>query len=349
MPYTSATYSITKQGRSVTYYDDTGYTEVHVGGTRSWRNNNPGNLRYTNWTKNHGAIGKDGDGFAIFPDVETGNQAKGDLLRGKYGDHDSIREMLKGKYDEDGNYIPGTAYAPESDGNNPDAYADAIKKMSGIDVDNKKISELTPDEMNKLLDAMRRYEGWREGNAYCVSPDGEIQDPSYIIGNSMFGGLNPDDLRNLFGDASRTKSPLVFDLDGDGIETTSLSYGVFFDHDGNGFADINIRNQEGDITGQPHFFAVFRFRSFFGIGDADFSRKIDFHFYRSRGNMIQYTVQSQTIPGWLARNRRAPWCKSPRRLWGLDGQAVRNTMDRRCPYRSVCRTRQPISVRDPGR
>ena len=84
MPYTSATYSITKQGRSVTYYDDTGYTEVHVGGTRSWRNNNPGNLRYTNWTKNHGAIGKDGDGFAIFPDVETGNQAKGDLCNKKW-------------------------------------------------------------------------------------------------------------------------------------------------------------------------------------------------------------------------------------------------------------------------
>jgi hypothetical protein len=58
-----------------------------------------------------------------------------------------------------------------------------------------------------------------------------------IIGGSMFGGLNPDDLRDLFGDASRTKSPLVFDLDDDGIETTIVGYGTYFDHDGNGFAE----------------------------------------------------------------------------------------------------------------
>jgi len=58
-----------------------------------------------------------------------------------------------------------------------------------------------------------------------------------IIGESMFGGLNPDNLKDLVGDASRTKSPLVFDLDDDGIETTIVGYGTYFDHDGNGFAE----------------------------------------------------------------------------------------------------------------
>ena len=32
-------------------------------------------------------------------------------------------------------------------------------------------------------------------------------------------------------------SPLVIDLDGDGIETTSVANGVYFDHDGNGFSE----------------------------------------------------------------------------------------------------------------
>lgn len=44
-------------------------------------------------------------------------------------------------------------------------------------------------------------------------------------------------LKDLFSDARNTVSPLILDLDGDGVETTSLANGVFFDHDGNGFAE----------------------------------------------------------------------------------------------------------------
>ena len=42
-------------------------------------------------------------------------------------------------------------------------------------------------------------------------------------------------------DATKTAeaqaSPLVLDLDGDGVETTSAANGVYFDHDGNGFSE----------------------------------------------------------------------------------------------------------------
>jgi len=81
------------------------------------------------------------------------------------------------------------------------------------------------------------YDGRKDG-----SPLGDIiggsmfgwpPDIGGIIGESMFGGL-----RDGFNDAARTTSPIVFDLDGDGIETTSLSYGIFFDHDANGFAEL---------------------------------------------------------------------------------------------------------------
>ncbi len=39
------------------------------------------------------------------------------------------------------------------------------------------------------------------------------------------------------GGAAGTVSPLVFDLDGDGVETRSINDGINFDHDGNGFAE----------------------------------------------------------------------------------------------------------------
>ncbi|WP_198555753.1 calcium-binding protein [Rahnella sp. AA] len=48
-------------------------------------------------------------------------------------------------------------------------------------------------------------------------------------------------LGKLFGpslsDAERTTSPIILDLDGDGVETISLSDGVYFDHDNNSFAE----------------------------------------------------------------------------------------------------------------
>ena len=51
-------------------YNDRDYLKKN--GSRSFRNNNPGNLRYTG---QEGSIGKDGNGFAIFPSYELGQKA----------------------------------------------------------------------------------------------------------------------------------------------------------------------------------------------------------------------------------------------------------------------------------
>ncbi|MCZ4321518.1 calcium-binding protein [Pseudomonas anguilliseptica] len=40
-----------------------------------------------------------------------------------------------------------------------------------------------------------------------------------------------------YSSAEKTVSPLILDLDGDGVETISKADGVYFDHDGNGFAE----------------------------------------------------------------------------------------------------------------
>ena len=44
-------------------------------------------------------------------------------------------------------------------------------------------------------------------------------------------------LRSLFNAAEAVISPIVLDLDGDGVETTGVKAGVYFDHDANGFAE----------------------------------------------------------------------------------------------------------------
>jgi len=45
--------------------------------------------------------------------------------------------------------------------------------------------------------------------------------------------------KDQFSKASVTRSPLILDLDGDGVETTSVLAGTHFDNDGNGFAEAS--------------------------------------------------------------------------------------------------------------
>lgn len=64
----------------------------------------------------------------------------------------------------------------------------------------------------------------------------------------------------------RNLDPLAFDLDGDGVETVSISHGVYFDHDNNGFREATSwvggddgllafdRNSNGKIDGGSELF-----------------------------------------------------------------------------------------------
>lgn len=68
MKYKSA---IPGNNNDVIYKDCDGNSWTWSGGTRAWRNNNPGNIRDGKFTRRCGAIGAAG-GFAIFPDYKTG-------------------------------------------------------------------------------------------------------------------------------------------------------------------------------------------------------------------------------------------------------------------------------------
>lgn len=140
----SAKHVRTKDGKSaIEFYDENGNkTSTNVGGARPWRNNNPGNL-----VGGKGAIGRDSEGFAIFPDMETGRQAQAAVIK-----NDS---RYKGKSIKD--MIP--VYVDPNDPRNDIAgYTKDIGDFSGLDM-NKKLEDLSDEESGRLLDAIRRREG----------------------------------------------------------------------------------------------------------------------------------------------------------------------------------------------
>src|SRR5579872_6910539 len=90
-----------KEKNSVEYFDEDGNKLIRywkrypdeppdMVSTRSWRNNNPGNLKYTPFARDNGAIGAAGQPpnakptdlkFAVFPDYETGKNAQAKRLK----------------------------------------------------------------------------------------------------------------------------------------------------------------------------------------------------------------------------------------------------------------------------
>lgn len=137
-----------KQGsnHSVIYTDTTGKRLRFTGGTWTWRNHNPGNLRTGTVSRRYNQIGKAG-GFAIFPDYEAGFQAMIYLLRVHYSNY-SINSLTK-------------AYAPPKE-NNTAAYARFLHQKTGVK-GNKKIKDFTEAEFKKLWKAIIQMEGHKKG------------------------------------------------------------------------------------------------------------------------------------------------------------------------------------------
>lgn len=107
-------------------------TKKHEGwyeGSRSYRNNNPGNFRYSKvgYLAKYGNVGKDKDNFAVFPTYE-----KGWLYLCNF-----LKQCAQGKnatYNKDGSLYDFYAkYAPSSDKNDPKRYAEVVAKEIGVD------------------------------------------------------------------------------------------------------------------------------------------------------------------------------------------------------------------------
>ncbi len=125
-----------------------GIVETRIGGSRSWRNNNPANLRSGKFTNKHGAIG-DAGGFAVFPNEIVGDMASISLLKSRTYSNLSINDAIARR-------------SPPNE-NDTTNLQNTINLITGVNGD-KIIKELNDDELSKLAEAIKRTEGWIPGN-----------------------------------------------------------------------------------------------------------------------------------------------------------------------------------------
>jgi hypothetical protein len=109
-----------------------------TGASRSFRNNNPGNLRGP-LAFAHGAIGTDADGFAIFPDIQTGQAAQAALWA-------------------------SPAYADKPLGPAIRRYGGLYGNQAGVDPSTT-FSQLTPEQQQAFLARQQALEGYKPGAA----------------------------------------------------------------------------------------------------------------------------------------------------------------------------------------
>jgi len=133
-------------GNSVLYVDDNGSHVLYSEGDRTWRNNNPGNLRPGSVSRRNGQIGVAGR-FAVFPDYDAGHAAHVDLLLNVYGNKD-LAGLIK-------------AYAPNSE-NDSKKYLRYLRQHTGVR-DDRKIKDFKTLEFEKLWRAIEKYEGQKKG------------------------------------------------------------------------------------------------------------------------------------------------------------------------------------------
>lgn len=130
---------------TVHYFDEKGNMTIRSSGTKAWRNNNPGNMKYKGgFAVRHGAIGSAG-GMAVFPTEAIGRQALIDLLKSSNYNNFKITDLPE-KYDKD----------------NAQEYRRMLLSIYTFDP-NKRIKDLIAKEFDQLREAIERIEGWEVG------------------------------------------------------------------------------------------------------------------------------------------------------------------------------------------
>lgn len=134
---------------------------------RGYRNNNPLNIRISNnaWS---GKVANNTDGaFEQFEDMAHGYRAgflnmKTQINRG----NNTIRKLIN-------------TWAPASDGNNPESYANKVASAAGISAD-EIINPKDPNTMQKIVLAMAKVENGQDAN-----PDDVTQGWKLYMGSTL--------------------------------------------------------------------------------------------------------------------------------------------------------------------
>lgn len=145
-----------RDGDRVRYLDA---GKIHVKGNPNWRNNNPGNLRWSKYECGRVCVARSG-GFAVFATEEAGWEAMRWLLT-----NEKIKGLKSGPYALLNIADAIAQYAPTSDNNNPEKYAQGVKnemRRQGVtraDLDTVLLKNLTHAELDIMMHAMVSVEG----------------------------------------------------------------------------------------------------------------------------------------------------------------------------------------------
>lgn len=139
-------------GTTRMYVGNDGNIYEFSGGSRAWRNNNPGNLEYGKFARANGAIETDGR-FAIFPDTATGFNAMAGLLSTNAYQKLTIAGAIN-------------RYAPPNE-NNVENYLKSIERQTGF-LRSTLMHNLSKDNLLKLAKAMTKHEGNMSGKKRLV-------------------------------------------------------------------------------------------------------------------------------------------------------------------------------------
>jgi hypothetical protein len=125
-----------------------GSVMVRAQGSRAWRNNNPGNLRNSEFSQAHYSLGEAG-GFAVFPDEGAGTSALLELLDTETYQGLTVNQAI-------------ARFAPAFE-NNTAGYQSGVQRVLGVP-GNTPLSSMTTPQLDRLGDAIRGIEHWHPGS-----------------------------------------------------------------------------------------------------------------------------------------------------------------------------------------
>ncbi|MEY0875247.1 hypothetical protein [Providencia manganoxydans] len=142
---------------------------VREDGSRSWRNNNPGNIIWGSYAQKMGAIGHDekaaGHVMAIFPNEETGRKAKEQLIFKE----DSYKNLTLSKAIE--RYAPEFNHKGERINNTPQYIKNVLAAVGGKE---KIMNDYDGNEQQAIIAAMKKTEDWKVGSEYKLQTKNAI-------------------------------------------------------------------------------------------------------------------------------------------------------------------------------
>ncbi len=141
------------EGNSVVYTYGDGTQEIRSGGSRTWRDNNPGALGYGGFARSHGAMANQ-NGMAVFPNEAAGWQAEVALLMTSDYQSRSLEQT-----------IASWCGGPPA-GCHTANYQAYVRNATGYN-GSARLSDLDPW---LVADAIRSYETWNPGTVTWVVP-----------------------------------------------------------------------------------------------------------------------------------------------------------------------------------